>query len=139
VGLATAIRLSEREQSANAARARDAQRAFVGEVLRLVPDARLTGHPDRRLPATASFVFPGTGGESVLLELERRGIVSSSGSACAAGSEDASHVLLALGYSEDVARTAVRFSWSSEITPAELTPVATAVAESVAAVRSLVG
>ncbi len=139
VGLATAIRLSEREQSANAARARDAQRAFVGEVLRLVPDAHLTGHPDRRLPATVSFVFPGTGGESVLLELERRGIVSSSGSACAAGSEDASHVLLALGYSEDVARTAVRFSWSSEITPAELTPVATAVAESVAAVRSLVG
>ena len=66
-------------------------------VLDTVPSARLTGDPVHRLPATASFTFAGTSGEAVLLELERRGIVSSSGSACAAGSDEASHVLVAMG------------------------------------------
>ncbi|CAH0325100.1 Cysteine desulfurase NifS [Microbacterium sp. Bi128] len=104
-------------------------------MLHAVPGARLTGHPARRLPGTASFVFPGINGETVLLELERRGIVSSSGSACAAGSDEASHVLLALGINADDARTAVRFTLPHGLTR-NLDVVATAVAEAVAAVRS---
>jgi cysteine desulfurase len=106
-------------------------------VLAAVPDARLTGHPSLRLPGTASFVFPRTNGEAVLLELERHGIVSSSGSACAAGSEDASHVLLALGYPEDVARTAVRFSWGPEVSTKQLVGIAPIVAEAVREVAAL--
>lgn len=137
VALATAARLVERDREANAAAAAEARDAFIAAVLRLAPGAQLTGHPERRLPGTASFVFPGTNGEAVLLELERRGIVSSSGSACAAGSEDASHVLLALGYEEDLARTAVRFSWGPETTAAELAGVAPAVAEAVREVAAL--
>jgi len=74
-------------------------------------------------------------GETVLLELERRGIVSSSGSACAAGSEEASHVLLALGVDPDDARTAVRFTFPHRMTQ-NLDAVATAVAEAVTAVGS---
>ncbi len=137
VALATAARLVERDREANAAAAAEARDAFIAAVLRLAPGAQLTGHPELRLPGTASFVFPGTNGEAVLLELERRGIVSSSGSACAAGSEDASHVLLALGYEEDLARTAVRFSWGPETTAAELAGVAPAVAEAVREVAAL--
>lgn len=137
VGLAAAIRLSEagRQERADAAAA--ARTGFVASVLAQVPGAALTGHPELRLPATASFVFPGTSGESVLLELERRGIVSSSGSACAAGSDEASHVLLALGFDEEVAQTAVRFSWGPEVGAAELTEVADAVAEAVSVVASI--
>ncbi|MGJ4844114.1 cysteine desulfurase family protein [Leifsonia sp. Le1] len=137
VGLATAVRLAaaNREaQSAAAARARD---AFMAAVLAELPDARLTGHPSVRLPGTASFVFPGSNGETILLELERRGVVSSSGSACAAGSEDASHVLLALGYEEDVARTAVRFSWGPEVDADQLAGVAAAVGDAVREVAAL--
>ncbi|MGO4300640.1 cysteine desulfurase family protein [Leifsonia sp. RAF41] len=137
VALAAAARLAaeglpERVEAATAARD-----TFVAAVLQEVPDASLTGHATSRLPGTASFVFPGTNGESVLLELERRGVVSSSGSACAAGSEDASHVLLALGYPEDLARTAVRFSWGPEVTPAQLAAVAPAVGDAVRAIASL--
>ena len=65
-----------------------------------------------RLPGTASFTFAGTSGEAVLLELERRGVVSSSGSACAAGSDEPSHVLVAMGIPPEVAQTAVRFTFS---------------------------
>ncbi|MGH1526215.1 cysteine desulfurase family protein [Leifsonia sp. L25] len=137
VALATAARLAMRDREANAAHATTARDAFTAAVLAQTPGAELTGHPSSRLPGTASFVFPGTNGETVLLELERRGIVSSSGSACAAGSEDASHVLLALGYDEDIARTAVRFSWSPDITEADLVAVAPAVADAVREVRGL--
>ncbi|UAJ81576.1 cysteine desulfurase [Leifsonia sp. ZF2019] len=137
VGLAAAARLAVEGRAANAAAATSARDAFIAAVLTAAPDAQLTGHPARRLPGTASFVFPGTNGEAVLLELERHGIVSSSGSACAAGSEDASHVLLALGYPEDLARTAVRFSWGPEVGAAELAAVAPAVGDAVRAVRGL--
>jgi len=137
VALATAARLATAGRAANAAAAADARDRFVAAVLAAAPGAQLTGHPGQRLPGTASFVFPGTNGEAVLLELERHGIVSSSGSACAAGSEDASHVLLALGYPEDLARTAVRFSWGPEVGAAELAAVAPAVGEAVRTVQAL--
>lgn len=139
VALGVAARLAERDRAANSARAAAARDAFIAAVLRDVPRAALTGHPAHRLPASASFVFPGTSGESVLLQLEERGIVSSSGSACAAGSDDASHVLVALGYPEDVAKTAVRFSWSADVTAEQLMPVAASVRDAVAAVASLRG
>jgi cysteine desulfurase len=137
VALATAVRLVETEREANAERAAEARDQFIAAVLAVVEGAELTGHPRYRLPASASFVFPGTGGESVLLELERRGVISSSGSACAAGSDEASHVLVGLGYPEEVAQTAVRFSWGPEVTAEQLLSVADAVRDSVAAVRSM--
>lgn len=139
VALGTAARLSAAARPALAERATEARDVFIAAVLAAVPTARLTGHPSARLPAMASFVFPGTNGETVLLELERGGIVSSSGSACAAGSEDASHVLLALGYPDDIARTAVRFSWGAEVTTDELAATVPAVAEAVHEVAGLGG
>lgn len=135
VAIATALALAESERVAEAGRISALRDAFIAGVLAAVPGARLTGHPTRRLPGTASFVFPGVNGETVLLELERRGIVSSSGSACAAGSDEASHVLLALGMEADDARTAVRFTLPHGLTQ-NLDAVATAVGEAVAAVGS---
>lgn len=135
VAIARALELAEAERATDTARVSALREAFVAQVLAGVPGARLTGHPTRRLPGTASFVFPGTNGETVLLELERRGIVSSSGSACAAGSDEASHVLVALGTAHDEARTAVRFTLPHGLT-ASLDAVAVAVAEAVSAVGS---
>ncbi|MXS73794.1 cysteine desulfurase [Microbacterium sp. CSI-V] len=135
VAIATALTLAEAERETEAAVAVRQRDAFIAGVLAGVPGARLTGHPVHRLPATASFVFPGVNGETVLLELERRGIVSSSGSACAAGSDEASHVLLALGIDPDDARTAVRFTFPHRMTQ-NLDAVAIAVAEAVTAVGS---
>ncbi|WP_458111269.1 cysteine desulfurase [Arthrobacter sp. R1-13] len=112
---------------------------FIKTVLELVPGAILTGHPRERLPSIASFCFPGTSGESVLLELERQGVVCSSGSACAAGSDAASPVLLALGIEAEVAQTAVRFSFDSTVGAAELEEAAAAVGAAVGNVRSLSG
>ena len=71
-------------------------------------------------------------GESVLLELERRGIVCSSGSACAAGSDEPSAVLSAMGIERTVAQTALRFSFGTDVTAEALETAATELATAVA-------
>lgn len=116
VGMATALRMAGGPHDEVVVR-RD---AFIASVLGNVPGAQLTGDPAHRLPGSASFVFPGTSGESILLELEARGIVCSSGSACAAGSDEPSHVLTAMGIEAEVAQTAVRFTFGRSTTTADL-------------------
>lgn len=107
VGLAAAMRVAG-ENTATWAAARD---RFIDRILTAVGSAALTGHRTHRLPGNASFVFAGTSGESVLVDLEARGVICSSGSACAAGSDEPSHVLTAMGYDAELAQTAVRFTF----------------------------
>ncbi|WP_404435581.1 cysteine desulfurase [Microbacterium aerolatum] len=114
VALATALELAEAERSSLAARVGALTARFITGVLEAVPSGALTGDPVLRLPGTASFTFAGTSGEAVLLELERRGVISSSGSACAAGSDEPSHVLLACGIAPEVAQTSVRFTFGRQ-------------------------
>ena len=106
-------------------------------MLAAVPTAILIGSRDHRLPNHVAFCFPGTSGEAVLLELERRGIVCSSGSACAAGSDEPSHALLAIGIPPEVAQTAVRFTLTTSTTDAEIAEVVARTASAVAALASL--
>ena len=133
VGMATAMRLATADPGDVVAH-RD---AFIARVLDEVTGARLTGHRVDRLPGSASFVFPGTSGESLLLELEARGIIVSSGSACAAGNDEPSAALLALGIEPEVAQTAVRFSFGAEVSTDDIEQTILAVRDSVAAIRAL--
>ncbi|WIA99207.1 cysteine desulfurase family protein [Curtobacterium sp. MCBA15_012] len=144
VAVATALALAAGERAAAAARATTTRDAVVAGVLAGVPGAVLTGSPTHRLPGHASFCFPAVPGvapavtgETVLLELEQRDVVSSSGSACAAGSTDASHVLTALGLREDVARTALRLTFDAGLRDEDVPVVVRSVAEAVGAVRAL--
>jgi cysteine desulfurase len=134
IGLAVALELAERDRETNTARVTALRDRFIGEVLAGVPAGILTGHPSARLPGVASFCFPGTSGEAVLLELERRGVVVSSGSACAAGSDEPSATLLAIGLVPAVAQTAVRFSFSPETMESDTAGLADLVVSAVEAV-----
>lgn len=131
VGLAVALALATHERDQGLALTADASQAgvdpvavlrdaFIDSILQRVPDAQLTGHSTERLPGHASFVFPRVNGETLLLELDRAGIACSSGSACAAGSQDASPVLLAMGFASAIAHTAVRFSFGRGTSADEL-------------------
>ena len=139
VGMAAALALAQAGQEEQRRRVAALRDAFINAVLTGVPGAVLTGHPSRRLPSVASFCFPGTSGESVLLELERQGVVCSSGSACAAGSDAPSPVLTALGIEAEVAQTAVRFSFDAAVTEEDLKTAAGAVRNAVESVRALGG
>ncbi|GAA2180323.1 cysteine desulfurase family protein [Leucobacter tardus] len=110
-GFAAAVTALHREGVGTRAVALAASRdALVVRVADRVPGARLTGDPSERLPGHASFVIDSVSGESVLVALDASGFAVSSGSACAAGSDEPSPVLLAVGVPPELARTAIRFS-----------------------------
>ncbi|WP_179873663.1 cysteine desulfurase family protein [Microcella indica] len=138
VGLAVALQLAGEEREAHPDRwSAEAQRrdALIAAVVEAVPGAQLTGHAVERLPAHASFVVPGLGGEPLLQALDDRGILASSGSACAAGRDDPSPVLLAMGYDPDTARTAIRFTWGASTNQESLDAAVRTLAESAAILR----
>jgi cysteine desulfurase len=135
VGLATALRLAGADRDAEAVRVTALRDAFVARVLAEVPGARLTGHPTDRLPGHASFVLPGVSGEAVLVGLGERGVMCSSGSACAAGSDEPSPVLTAMGVPADEARTAVRLTFGRSTTAEQLDRAADELVRAVTAVR----
>jgi cysteine desulfurase len=137
VAVGTALGLAAETVRSGEGTATTVRDAVLDGVLAAVPGAFVTGSREHRLPGHASFCFPGVNGETVLLELEQRDVVSSSGSACAAGSTEASHVLTALGIPEDVARTALRLTFDAALTPDDVPVVVGAVADAVATVRAL--
>lgn len=121
VGLATALALAERDRLDGAADRISALRdQLIAGITDIAPTAQLTGSRTNRVAHIASFVFPEVNGETLLIDLERRGVVCSSGSACAAGSTEPSHVLLAVGVHPASAHTAVRFSLGRSTTDAEI-------------------
>lgn len=137
VAVATALGLVSSGSAAASATATTVRDAVLDGVLAAVPGAFVTGSREHRLPGHASFCFPGVNGETVLLELEQRDVVSSSGSACAAGSTEASHVLTALGIPDEVARTALRLTFDGSLGVEDVPAVVGAVADAVATVRAL--
>jgi cysteine desulfurase len=110
VGLATATALAVERQPDVAARVTALRAELVDGVRAAVPDVVVNGHPTQRLPGIAHLSFPGCEGDSLLMLLDARGIECSTGSACAAGVAQPSHVLLAMGASPATARSALRFS-----------------------------
>jgi len=75
-----------------------------------VPGCKINGHPEDVLPNTLNVSFPGAEGEAILLSLDMAGIEASTGSACASGSLEASHVLEAIGAGPELAHSSIRFS-----------------------------
>jgi cysteine sulfinate desulfinase/cysteine desulfurase-like protein len=90
-------------------------------VREIVPNVKLNGPLNKRLPNTLNITLPGMRGESIVLALDQKGVALSSGSACRAGSPDPSHALLAMGLSEENAHCALRLSLGLENTQKEIT------------------
>jgi len=80
------------------------------KIMELVPDAWINGHITERLPNTLNMTLPGIRGESMVLALDQQGVSLSSGSACRSGSPNPSHVLLAIGLSQEEAHCSIRLS-----------------------------
>ncbi|MCT1917576.1 cysteine desulfurase family protein [Kocuria rhizophila] len=133
VGLAVALERAEAEREEHVRRTAALRDRLIAGILGRVPGVLLTGPDPRaggnRLAPNASFCFPGVNGETVLVDLENRGVQVSSGSACSAGSTEPSHVLTALGLSPGVASTAVRFSLGRDTTAQDVDAAIAATAD----------
>ena len=119
-GLGAAIEIADRDIAANAAYVSALRDRFIDRVLKEIPHVVLNGHRVKRLPNNVSFSFEFVEGESLLMSLDMKGIACSSGSACSSGTLDASHVILALGATHEIAQGTVRFSFGKDNTAAEV-------------------
>jgi cysteine desulfurase len=120
VGLAEALALMKEDEVQRAKTAAEKRENLISEVLRCIPDARLTGHPEKRLPNHASFVFQKADGNMLLILLDAAGFEVSSGSACKVGSPSPSGVLLATGLDESWALGSLRVTLGRDTTMTEL-------------------
>ncbi len=123
VGFGEAVKLAAQQGSEGIERMRSLRDRFIDGLMEAVPDVILSGHPEKRLPNLASFLFKYIEGEGILLSLDMHQIAASSGSACTSGSLDPSHVLLAMGYPHEVAHGSLRVSLSRYTTEEEIDTV----------------
>jgi cysteine sulfinate desulfinase/cysteine desulfurase-like protein len=101
-------------------RVRDLRDRLENGIRHIVPECKLNGPRDDRLPNTLNVTLPGLRGESVVLALDQKGIALSSGSACRAGSPEPSHALIAMGLSDADAHCALRFSLGPDNTEEQI-------------------
>ncbi|MEH3034569.1 MAG: cysteine desulfurase family protein [Aeromicrobium erythreum] len=121
---AKAVEVTTDRQAATSARVEALRARLVDGIRRVVPDAIVNGDPepgpDHRLPNIAHVTFPGCEGDAMLMLLDAQGVEVSTGSACAAGVPQPSHVLLAMGYDDAAARGSLRFSLGHTSTEADV-------------------
>jgi len=116
VGLAKALTLAHENVESENARLTRLRDRLIDEVTSEIPEVQLSGHPDERLPNSASFLIRYIEGESILLNLDLVGICASSGSACTSGSLEPSHVLTAMGVPHEIAHGSLRLTLGRENT-----------------------
>ena len=102
-----------------------------------IPASTLNGDRFLRLPSNVNFSFEGIRGESLLMLLDSKGILASSGSACTSGSLEPSHVLLAIGRSREAASGSLRLTLGEDITEDDIDYVISAVTDSVSYLRNM--
>ena len=116
-GVAAELALTDLANSGATAKLRD---ELEGGVLALVPDAVVLSAESERLPNTTCFAVPGVKAETIVIALDLAGVAVSAGSACSSGKVEASHVLSAMGISDELARGAIRVSLGFATTRADI-------------------
>lgn len=136
-GFGKAVAIAQAERERESARLTALRDGLVAALREAIPDVHLNGPADsRRLPNNVNVSIPGVEGSAVLMNLDRAGICASSGSACSSGSIEPSHVLRALGLSDDLAASGIRFSLGRSTTREQLDQVVSEMARIAARLRA---
>lgn len=137
VGLGKAAEVAMRDMDKKVAYVKGLRDKIIAGITEKVPHIKLNGHPDLRMPGNVNFSFMYIEGESLLLNLDLKGIAASSGSACTSGSLDPSHVLLSMGLTHEVAHGSLRVSLGRGNTEEEVNYFLEVVPEIVERLRSM--
>ena len=116
VGMAEAIEIANNNMEKNNNHIKFLRDYYISEIKQKVPYIRINGDMENRLPGNANICFSGVDGSKLLSELDKRGICASSGSACSAGLLNPSHVLLAIGVPNNLARSSLRITFGKSNT-----------------------
>ncbi len=120
IGLATALQKAQATRGEEGRRLQDLQAYFIDQLQARIPTIVINGSLKKRLPNNLHITIPGTDNERLLFGLDEKGIMAAAGSACSASNDEPSHVLTALGISDELARASLRFSMGRETTREQL-------------------
>jgi len=137
VGLGKACEIASRDIMINTKKIKHIREYFIKKVFEEIPYVKLNGHPIQRLPNNANISFGMVDGEAVLMMLDLEGIAVSMGSACTTGSLEPSHVLMAMGLSQELAKGTIRFSFSKSTTEEDIDFVVEKLKEIVEKLRAM--
>lgn len=115
-GFAKALEITAGKRTEESDRLEKIRQKFIDGLIKINGEIVINGHKKSRTPHILSVTFPGVDNERLLFQLDEVGIMAASGSACSASSEDPSHVLGAMGLSEQLARSTLRFSFGQATT-----------------------
>jgi len=118
--LTKALERAQQARSAEAKRILELRRFFENEIHKRFPESTVNGSQKHRAPHLVNITFPGVDNERLMMELDEQGIQCAVGSACSASREEASHVLSAIGLSDSLARSTLRFSLGRFTTKVDL-------------------
>ncbi len=135
-GLVKATELIFASSDAESMRLRKLQNQLESMVLETIDGSKIHGHPEQRIPGLSNIGFDGVDGESLVMNLDMRGIAVSSGSACSSGSVNPSHVLMGMGYDKTSARSAIRISLGKSNSEQDIPVIVSALQEEVERVRN---
>lgn len=116
VGMAKALDIANKDIAKKSRELSNLRNYFAKRVLQEIPDTKLNGHREKRLPGNLNFSFQGVSGVALLVLLEEEGIYASAGSACSSGTTSLSHVINAIGVPKEYAYGTIRFSMGRETT-----------------------
>lgn len=137
VGFGKACEIAQQELKKTNAIMAYRRNRLEGEILLRIPNVHVNGHLKIRLPNTLNISFSFVDGDTLMMELDSRGIAVSTGSACSSGSEEPSHVLTAMGRSVQQANGSIRFSLGRETTMEDVDVTVGAVFEAVRKLRAM--
>lgn len=135
VGLGKAIEIANKNIITYNSKISKLRDEYLKQICEKVDKIRLNGHLENRLPGNANISFEGIDGTTLLLLLSEDGIYASSGSACNSGTNEPSHVLKAIGLTDEMARGALRVTFGEENTESEVSYVTEKIAKHVHELR----
>jgi cysteine desulfurase len=129
VGLAAALDIAQTERKAAIAKVGALRDGLLSRVLEALPKTVVNGNPKKHAPHILHLSWPGVDGERLLMQLDEQGVMASTGSACAANKQTASHVLKACGLADELVQGSLRLSFGRGTTVAQVTKAAAVIIE----------
>ena len=136
IGLGEACKIAKNNMEKHINQLKVLRNIFVSEIQKQVPDIKINGSMEHRLPGNTNISFKGVNGNALLMKLDEKGICASAGSACSSGSSMPSHVLTAIGLTSEYAEGTLRVTFGDENTKEDVEYLVTSLADVIKEIRA---
>ena len=136
IGLGEACKIAKNNMEKHINQLKVLRNIFVSEIQKQVPDIKINGSMEHRLPGNTNISFKGVNGNALLMRLDEKGICASAGSACSSGSSMPSHVLTAIGLTSEYAEGTLRVTFGDENTKEDVEYLVTSLADVIKEIRA---